>query len=605
MSGHLLVVSVGPVQGFIAAARRTRDLWMGSHLLSEISKSVARELAEAGCRLIYPGVCEDGSELKASENVRAFSISNIVLVEIPGEAHGDGGGSIEGFVKRAKEAAKRKWLEFANSALQRMGEYNVKRPIWDAQVDDFLELYCASVPFRKDETPEANNWQTARRRLMRLLAGRKALRDFKPPRGIPKNPKSSLDGARESVLTKNGRAVCRDLRLARGEQLSAIGVVKRLYSSQSFPSVSRVALDPWIRAINAQGGQGKDLLQDLLQVSKGRAFSSGTGEYYGDFPLDGEFLYRSRLDGLLAEVKNVSNGGRDEELQALESIRAKLKKLVKIWGEPDPYLAIIVADGDRMGEFLSSLKTVEENVAFSRTLAEFSTRARDLVEQENGVMIYSGGDDVLALTPLDKCISTAIKLRKLFEEKLRQYSYPDGGTLTFSIGIAIGHFLDPLEDLLTHGREAEAEAKRPDRNGLAIHLHTRGGAPVKLRGQWKLKIASSIEKWVELLSTGAVSDRFANEIRELTLIHSDWTLPTAEKKRSIEISLRRVLSKKRERGGASPVKHPIIEEVVRHLTNDLNGDLELFGLEFLIARKLAGARPKLKSGDSTQRGGTV
>ena len=32
---HLLAISVGPVQEFIAAARQTRDLWFGSYLLSE------------------------------------------------------------------------------------------------------------------------------------------------------------------------------------------------------------------------------------------------------------------------------------------------------------------------------------------------------------------------------------------------------------------------------------------------------------------------------------------------------------------------------------------------------------------------------------------
>ena len=35
---HVLIVTLGPIQDFIAAARRTRDLWFGSWLLSELSK---------------------------------------------------------------------------------------------------------------------------------------------------------------------------------------------------------------------------------------------------------------------------------------------------------------------------------------------------------------------------------------------------------------------------------------------------------------------------------------------------------------------------------------------------------------------------------------
>ena len=44
MNKYVLIVSVGPVQGFIASARRSRDLWCGSWLLSEIAKAVANYL---------------------------------------------------------------------------------------------------------------------------------------------------------------------------------------------------------------------------------------------------------------------------------------------------------------------------------------------------------------------------------------------------------------------------------------------------------------------------------------------------------------------------------------------------------------------------------
>ncbi len=46
MTRWLMALSVGPVQDFIAAARRTRDLWFGSFLLSEVSKAAALALYE-------------------------------------------------------------------------------------------------------------------------------------------------------------------------------------------------------------------------------------------------------------------------------------------------------------------------------------------------------------------------------------------------------------------------------------------------------------------------------------------------------------------------------------------------------------------------------
>ena len=43
----LLALSIGPVQGFIAAARTTSDLWAGSHLLSRLSWEAMRPVCEA------------------------------------------------------------------------------------------------------------------------------------------------------------------------------------------------------------------------------------------------------------------------------------------------------------------------------------------------------------------------------------------------------------------------------------------------------------------------------------------------------------------------------------------------------------------------------
>ena len=43
---HLMIFHIGPVQEFIASARRSRDLWFGSWLLSELSKAAALEIVQ-------------------------------------------------------------------------------------------------------------------------------------------------------------------------------------------------------------------------------------------------------------------------------------------------------------------------------------------------------------------------------------------------------------------------------------------------------------------------------------------------------------------------------------------------------------------------------
>ena len=50
----LFLVTLGPVQDFIASARRTRDLHFGSWFLSELSRAVAHEINAQKEYLIFP-----------------------------------------------------------------------------------------------------------------------------------------------------------------------------------------------------------------------------------------------------------------------------------------------------------------------------------------------------------------------------------------------------------------------------------------------------------------------------------------------------------------------------------------------------------------------
>ena len=145
-----------------------------------------------------------------------------------------------------------------------------------------------------------------------------------------------------------------------------------------------------------------------------------------------------------------------------------------------------------MGEALSQLKTADEHRRFSRQLSAFAAEARTIVNRQRGVLVYSGGDDVLAFLPVDTCLASARELREKFADAMGPWTPKTRKALTLSVGVAIGHFLENLEDLLDYGRAAERHAKQPretdgpqePRSGLAVHLLKRGGGPIAVRGNW-------------------------------------------------------------------------------------------------------------------------
>ena len=180
----LLQISVGPVQEFIAAARRTRDLWFGSSMLSEISKAAAKAVKDAGAELIFP---EPNGDLRPKSDL---NVANVILARASGDDQ-----AMNALAERAREAAVARFKAFAAEAFKK-AECCIVKERWDRQIEDVIEFYAAWTELGTGE----GAYKVARQKVARLLAARKNLRDFLPHEGEFGVPKSSLDGLRESVF---------------------------------------------------------------------------------------------------------------------------------------------------------------------------------------------------------------------------------------------------------------------------------------------------------------------------------------------------------------------------------------------------------------------
>lgn len=567
---HLLAISVGPVQEFIAAARRTRDLWFGSYLLSEISRAVALSFEVDGGKLIFPAS-------SAAENV-----ANVILAELrsgePREA-----------AAKAKQAAQRRWLEFADEA-HREASGVIRHDIWADQVEDVIEFYAAWVSRSAD-------YRADRGKLMRLLAGRKNCRDFLPAKGRAGVPKSSLDGQRESVLkppTEWRERFRARLRIREGEQLDVVGLVKRVAEgNRPYPSVSRVAADPWVRG-NGQKPAFAQLVT-ACEVLPGRVLHRLDEQMFPqfqDFPYEGTAVYVGRHHEWEEEIN-------DEDRLSLDDIQDALERL----SQPNPYLAVLVADGDNMGAAISALKSADEHRTFSATLAGFATEAKQIVENHHGVLVYAGGDDVLAFLPVDKCLACSRDLHDKFGELLKNYKTDKKVSPTLSVGIAIGHFMENLEDLLEYGRDAEKAAKKvkvkkkdceeyDEKDALAVHLHKRGGTPIKVASQWEKepekarreeKPDKRLTLYAELMQKEALPSKLPYDLQRLVKLYEAPGWAEDVRRQAMQRDALRVIADKQPRAGRAYM--PLVRKIVANL--DCVKKLRHFCDELLVARLLA------------------
>lgn len=511
----LLAISIGPVQDFIAAARRTQDLQAGSALLGEIAKAVAESVKAAGGALIFPAeIVKDGP--------------NKILAEIP-----DGADPCA-IAADARQAAEKHLREAWVSAKKHIPAGVLDETLAERQIKGFLEFYAAWRPIAEGE----QGYKDARRDVDRLLAGRKALRDFEPPASDAGRPKSPLDPSRDCVLGRAGDLRVPDachkspLWLKTRETLDAVSLLKRVQGvmgreESTTPSTSEMAA----RAIRPEMENRAPAQIAYLDALVKKA---GAGVDLGDFLFPSRLEDEDLKDRLPPDDKPHLARYRSEALEAIGR------------SECLPYYAILAADGDRMGALLGQVDDAASHRELSAALHNFADTAKGIVGKHQGHCVYVGGDDVLALLPVPRALDCAAALAGEFETALKRFKPdPSGEGGTLSAGLAIVHHMDPLRVSLDRARAAEKEAKK-ERDSLAVALHTRGGEPLTVAGKWRNgKCREEWRTWVTAFTAGGLARGFPYELRALArefrgLPESLWKRLPAEAERIL----------KRKKGGA-------------------------------------------------------
>jgi CRISPR-associated protein Cmr2 len=235
--------------------------------------------------------------------------------------------------------------------------------------------------------------------------------------------------------------------------------------------------------------------------------------------------------------------------QKIEGARGRLQALLHALSTEDPtqpipppskYYAALMMDGDHMGRFLSQV-TEPQAQGLSQRLSDFAcTKAKSAVESHLGRLVYAGGDDALALLPLEEVLPCARELRHAFHAAIKDSPRPEGVSLpTISIGIAIAHYLDPLDSVLTAMQQAEKSAKENyGRDAICVHVLKRSGEEVRVGTHWSygdVDAVEIVEKAVAAFRDDTLTMKFAyalaDEARSLESTKLPWEARAAEFKR--------------------------------------------------------------------------
>ncbi len=508
-----LDISVGPVQGFVAQSRRTRDLWGSSYLLAFLSAHAMHGAVEAGGRLVLPAAeAAEQDRLyqwiqgrHEGEPPRIGSLPNHFVVEVEGNESEVARAGIRSLQTAWKRVCDAVWSRFVEPACI---AGNGTEDIWSRQVDSFWE-----VMWTASDAKAAGG----------LLARRKHWRSHHPPEepGDKCTVMHTLqelsgfvrarDGARQDefwhrIRGKSGSGLGL-LDLRENERLCAVAFVKRTFpktarkalgwevDASRWPSTVYVGALPWMRRVMSAIPQpAAEYAEVVRQVAGDAAWStrpldpdSDVSSAGGFSRLDANFLYRE----FVTDERQYPLGGeaspvvREELSERLKHLCDTADEQGRRLGSPPTFHALLLADGDRLGALVGQLG----GRSVSKTLTIFTRKAPEVVRNHDGVTVYAGGDDVLAMLPISRALACAEALSDAYRKAFANIDDGAAAILpdaTLSAAVVFAHVRSPLNHVLgeAHRLLDNVAKDRNGRDSLAAAVLKPGGLYCEWSTTW-------------------------------------------------------------------------------------------------------------------------
>ncbi|PCH54244.1 MAG: type III-B CRISPR-associated protein Cas10/Cmr2 [Flavobacteriaceae bacterium] len=518
---HYLHFTLGPVQGFVSQARRTRDFWAGSFLLSWLTAKAMAAVQDAGGKIVMPAVEGDallkmvrGEPLKDGEKPpKIGSLPNNFIAQVP-----------EGFDGNvAVNAVQDAWKALADAVWKedKLEDAGVRRDLWDEQIENFWDM--AWVVADSDDAA--------------VLAMRKNWRTYMPPESqgdkcTMMGEWQELSGAdrpkpsEQKVFWRKvkDQAGISDIELRENERLCAIAYVKRRFVHvwQSFeghrdwelptavPSTSYMAAVHWLEQVLEHG----DKAQIKAFHDAGKAAVKGYGEWGSDIPcitdkvdkkglafrftsLDGRIFFKSSLENS-KEFKAEQAKPALDALHGLTQIKTQQQNKL---GHPSPFYAVLMMDGDNLGKTKEAMVQAKQSpTALSKALGEFTKEVPKTVKDNNGFLIYAGGDDVLALLPLEDALPCAAEVREKYMQIFKDKGLKDE-EYSISAAIEYAHMKLPLTMILkdAHKLLDDIAKDATGRDAVACRVWKPGGEQQTWAMPWDISEEAKATDMLDLV----------------------------------------------------------------------------------------------------------
>ena len=571
----LLMFKISPVQSFILNSRKEEDLWAGSHILSYLTyhgiKSIIGRYGPDA--FVYPYLrglpfvdCDYFGN--RSDSLRLATIPNKFLAIVSIED----APVIENEISAHVESS---WNELAKYVEQHVddigGFWNQIKGQWRIAIDalefpddpsGFIEdnrdnipseLYGKYISFVKNLKEISNYYLTPIDNYGLIFELLQSIVDYKS-----KHVKNHLTTSPKDKCTMCGERVTvtdRDhaSKLRKSEELCGVCLIKRYYRD-FIEKKFRISIDTKsVSEIAMRKGRKGNYLEEVEKTDEYKQVFNNFREFkeIADIGWDVEYIYdiyNNKIDNVIGDIDdnlpaklNFHGNYFNNLIESMEGLRKRIKETR---GAPPSYYGILMMDGDNMGmkligddlkdfrEYLHSKVKIPEDdahkgvfdekrrlnptihTAISRSLMEFAlTDIVEIVKKYRGELIYTGGDDVLALLPTDTILNCAYEIQQSFNREFDGWrQYPNS---KMSAGIIMVKYDYPLYDALKRVRSLEKKAKDQGKNGFCIG-YLKGTQMYETGAKWDVLNDGVSKEFIDYILDDEISPKFIYDFMKMS-----------------------------------------------------------------------------------------
>lgn len=637
MPEYLITLSISPVQSFIQEARKARDLFAGSALLSELA-------GEAMAVIGIPNIILPQLKTGSNTNPNQFTAK----LDLPSSQ------DLQALANNAEKAVRDRLTSITHDACK---DAKLKDPATkveiEQQVQRYFSVYWAAVEFKKSA-----DYLSLFEELQEKHHAVKGFRPFN--QHIELGRKCSVNGSDNALVVmqtstgnwpgfsypqqlKNKGAqnylsnpealrppnMNPQINMVAGEGLSGPVFIKRFYGgNQPFNSTADIASLDVVNQVKAE-----EVYQDYKAI-------------FANYDFDHQLIYRENLTApyfekhgllgiispnseLLPQVEN-ANLPRLARKNLEKDIRKEIaRKLPTDILEPyeqlvrrfktvtnkglSSYYAVLLFDGDNMGDWLKAnldlLKTTPSDVLqyqkdLSAFYSEFTSEVKKLVDGNFGQTVYAGGDDYLGLLNLSGIFKTLEAVKSTFStllqhhQILQKYSIQPDVTPSISGGLMIAHYKYPLTEVLKQVREAEKKAKAvglcggfPEsqkKNALTIRAMRHSGDYEEATFRWKdVQVLQDLSQVIKQLNENFSTQFIRGISKTFWMFRDEKSIPKdVDVWEMLQTELKRLVARSHQNGGdtAKSVMNTALQGILDN-SSSVHEFLSLLSIIEFLTRK--------------------